>query len=245
MRPLPDHPTRPFTRRTLKALHALGLTVCDIPPHDDAARAVESLACELDSALGAGQMLLITGPSGAGKTCTLRAIAARAGEREGVVVITAEPPAHAARLKGTALDALHRVRPYAPGAVALDLLAAAGLADPSVLLTPCAHLSEGQRARLLVARALARAELAARTRSVLLTLDEFGSSLDERTARTFAAALRRRFARAPGNLRVAIAATRPEIGEELRADWWLDLAPEWWTSAQPPVLRPRPPRCAA
>lgn len=137
--------------------------------------------------LGA-RSVLIVGPSGAGKSLLLRSLAGRA-RSGGVRVIDARAIALPDR---PPVDLL-RAEPLRD---ALRLLARAGLGEAHCFVRPASCLSDGQRERLRIALALARAlsPTATRPRSnpraVLLVFDEFLSHLDRPTARAVAASLR-------------------------------------------------------
>ena len=119
-----------------------------------------------------GGVALVTGPSGSGKSVLLRAFAARAC----AVAVTAVSPS--ARRPPVSM-----IRGELEGV--LSLLAAAGLGEARRLVTPAGLLSEGERARLALARAIAHA----RGRDVVC--DEFTSTLDRLTARSVCRCLRR------------------------------------------------------
>lgn len=190
---------RPSTR-LLRACAAFGLAVTRTrrrgpsPDHLADAR-------DVHAALQPGQIALITGPSGSGKSSVLRALR-RCSRR------TSSIPA--IRFRGTIVDAF-------PGftADALSVLARAGLADAALLARTPRELSEGERARFHLALALARA-----MPGETLLLDEFLSSLDRTTARNVALSLRRWIDRegAPRRLRIACATAHDDV-----LDW---LAPE-------------------
>jgi GNAT superfamily N-acetyltransferase len=167
------------------------------PEMDGAARAL----------LGASwRVALVTGPSGAGKSTLLRrAIEVCGGEggEEGRVVIAREPE-----------DGGRRVIDLIPGEP-LGPLSRAGLAEAGVLGRRVGALSTGQRARLGVALAMARAS---RVRGgALVVIDELGSGLDEITGAGVCAGIRR-FAAASAGVRVLAAGCAGWLEERLGPD---------------------------
>lgn len=158
-------------------------------------------AARLDRALRPGQVAFVTGPSGAGKSLLLAALARRLrAARRAVAVARPVPPGRAA---------LDLVLPRAPVEPALRLLAAAGLADAPLLARPARALSAGQRARLAIARAMARANRP----GALLVLDEFAAPLDRTAAASLARTVRRWAARA--GARVVCASAHDDVLEPL------------------------------
>ena len=72
---------------------------------------------------------------------------------------------------------------------ALAILSGAGLADAPLLLRPVAALSDGQRARLAIARALLEADR--RGGPAIILADEFAATLDRLTAHSLARNVRK------------------------------------------------------
>jgi ABC-type uncharacterized transport system YnjBCD ATPase subunit len=146
---------------------------------------VAAIARTLDDDLAPFRVCLLQGPSGSGKSSILAALARRVRARGDHVRALAPPAAHAATLPGARALALRPNRALvdqvdAPLKVALDILAAIGIAEPALLVLPPHAVSEGQRHRAHLARALAlAARLAIRRRTVVtLLVDEFASPLD-------------------------------------------------------------------
>lgn len=141
-------------------------------------------------------LVLITGPSGSGKSSILRELAARLGALD---VQALELPDRAV------IDCL-------AGSVAerLQLLGACGLAEPALALRTPAELSEGQRARFRLALALT-----ARPAGPLM-VDEFGAVLDRTTARAVAVTLSR-LARRRG-IGVLAATTHDDLSDDFAPD---------------------------
>ena len=137
------------------------------------ASAVEVLYEGFHLRLRAGEVVAVVGPSGCGKTTLLRAVAAAVPE-----AIVVDP----ARLARSAKPAVAVVKGDLPAR--LEILSRCGLAEAGVLVTPARRLSGGQRHRLALAVAIARAVRAGGPRLVLI--DEFASTLDATTAEVLA-----------------------------------------------------------
>lgn len=172
----------------LRACAAFGLGVRRVTePAPPGGRVLDRAAGRLDAALGPGEIALLTGPSGAGKSVLLSALRRRL-ERAGRALVVLEPPARRGRrLRERTILSLLR----GPLESRLSALASAGLGEAMLLARTADELSEGQHFRLHLALAMQRAASAGAT----LVCDEFASTLDRRTARTLAVALRRWAAR--------------------------------------------------
>ena len=138
-------------------------------------RSGEAFASAIGS-LAPGGMALATGPSGAGKSTTLR-VAGDHLDGRGWRVIHARPARgdrSPIELVGRGGDIDH----------SLGMLGAAGLSEAPLLIRPARMLSEGERARLALAEAMARAERAAGAGAmrICIACDEFCSTLDRLTA---------------------------------------------------------------
>ncbi|MEQ1504113.1 MAG: hypothetical protein ABMB14_17855 [Myxococcota bacterium] len=111
-------------------------------------------------------LVFVTGPSGAGKSTLLRQVLAR------------DP-----RFRPLPDDVDPTLAPVdlvdGPLPEALELLAEAGLAEGPALVTPYAHLSDGQKYRVRLARLLASG-------ATHLCVDEFLTALDRTAARSLA-----------------------------------------------------------
>ncbi len=165
------------TPRLLQAFAAFGLGLrrgTPRPARAALARPPSGAAC-----------VLVLGPSGSGKSTLLE----HWRRRTRAVVC---------RPRRTRAGLLDLVRRGTPEAVAL--LAAAGLADATLLGRRAHQLSEGQRARLWLALAMARLRPGG-----TLIVDELASNLDRATARTLCLMLRRWAARAGVRLIAATA----------------------------------------
>ncbi len=192
------------TRVNCAVAASFGLTLDDLAP---SAPAPARFKLELPPA----GIALITGPSGAGKTTLLRDIAEAACNGAGEWVLV-EPPA----VRPGRKTAVERV----PGRSTDDrmrALAQAGLAEVGTALRPPGALSSGERERLRLALAIAKADLRARRgERVLLLIDEFAAALDDATARSAAQALVRFLQRTP-SVRAVVATNAPACAASLRA----------------------------
>lgn len=164
-----------------------------------------ALAEEIDARLREGEIALVSGPSGCGKSTVLREL------RRRCACVVAKPPdieQPVADLFRGGLDSMLRA------------LAAAGLADATVLPRLPRELSEGERFRLTVALALERASR--RAGLATLVVDEFATSLDRPTARGVARTLRRWVNRAhdagTARLRVVVATPHDDLVADLAPD---------------------------
>jgi len=175
-------------------------------------------AREIDRRLPPGRVALITGPSGGGKSCLLRALERVIRERGGVVV-RAQVGLSGAESASPIVDL------FGPcSQTALRWLSRVGLAEPALFPLCAGELSEGQRFRLAVARAMWRVETwhdgdhVARVGQELGTvlIDEFASSLEATSAITLGAALRRCAART--GVRLVCAGVRDDPTEALGVD---------------------------
>jgi hypothetical protein len=153
-----------------------------------------------------GQLTLIGGGSGGGKSRLLHALKARAGP--GVRWIE---PAKLSLGRGNVVDRMCDELESGTGGsrieMALELLSRVGLAEAWTYLQTPAELSDGQRWRLRLALAVARALKAppgptGEETVTVLAIDEFAALLDRVTARVVARALRRLVDR-PGRPRLA------------------------------------------
>lgn len=191
---MPNRPTTSTVRTTdaapaisdhaRRACAAFGL----IPHHTPAQNAPIPPDADLLRALEQAGVVLITGPSGSGKTRRLR----------GILLATPRRTILAAPIGPDTRAAFDTVR--ADPSRTLRALAAAGLAEPALWARPAAALSAGERARLSLARAFARARPGG-----LIVCDEFASNLDRTNAQSLAATAARWAARERTTLLVATA----------------------------------------
>jgi ABC-type ATPase with predicted acetyltransferase domain len=185
-------------RRLVRARFGLPLHAAAGARRAQALRArAAAAAAGVHHALRPGQIALVTGPSGSGKSMILRAVPGPA-----VWALPVEPGEHRAPV-----DLIRW--PVEP---ALHLLASVGLADAWRLVTPGGRCSEGERWRLGLAVAIAQA---LQTGVGTILADEFASTLDWPTARGVAGAVRRAL---PSTLRLIAATARDEIAGPLRPE---------------------------
>jgi len=193
----------PRSQRSLRTAALFGLSLPLAPRI--AAPQPRSVVAAIARAVQARHTVLITGPSGGGKSTLLGTILATlAPTCSPLIHLCAAGPAPERETPRPLIDTLPGPLPYA-----LALAAACGLADARLLLTPTESLSTGEAARRLCALALHAA------RSGALAIDEFGASLDSRTAHSLARAHSRAASRADTAL--ILVTNRPRIAAHLSA----------------------------
>lgn len=174
-------------------------------------------AAEVDARLGPGQIALILGPSGTGKSGVLAHLTRRLvrSGRPAITPPTAEALDAGGRVGGRALDLLG-----VPPEDGLRWLARAGLADATRLALPVRRWSDGERFRLRLALGMARASCA--SGPATLIVDEFASTLDRTTARNVAGTLARWVRARPSGGeargRAVLATAHDDLLEALRPD---------------------------
>lgn len=191
-----QYPIRPHQRSLLTAQVAdlFGLPEQE-PPH----RIVENLHVPI----APGQLVLISGMSGAGKSSILRALAAEVNALDAMSVSLPEVPL---------IEAL-------PGSLEerLNLLSACGLSEARLFLRLPSELSDGQRYRFRMAYSFAQA---VENRDRFLQLDEFAAVLDRTLAKVLAFNLRRLVDRL--QIGVLCATTHDDLQTDLNPDTWVD-----------------------
>lgn len=133
--------------------------------------------------LGAGRLIFITGRSGGGKTTLLRLIAEQLADRDDVRLIRFAPADAGDRpIIETVGETLEQ---------ATRCLSLAGLNDAFVMLRAADQLSDGQRHRYALARAIDATAERDDGRLPVVLADEFSSTLDRQTAAIIARNVRR------------------------------------------------------
>lgn len=157
--------------------------------------------------LAPGQICFLSGPSGSGKSVLLNALYDRT------------PPDARIRIDSISLESDTALIDAidAPLAESLPLLSRAGLADIPCLLQPPAHLSDGQKWRVRLARALL-------TRKQYIFADEFCSPLDHISACAVAWNLRRTADRTKHTF--ILAGCRIDILPDLAPDIQIAVTPD-------------------
>ncbi|VAX40519.1 hypothetical protein MNBD_PLANCTO03-1152 [hydrothermal vent metagenome] len=203
----------PASERLLRALAPFGLVVQRVPRQS--ASASSSCVLRVDQAeinrllaMPPGSIALLTGPSGCGKSMLLRATASAMRARGGRVV-------DASALLARAVADRPIIDLFSGSLVrSLRLLSAAGLGEAMLWARSAAELSDGQRARLGMALAMARVT---RGRETLMLIDECCSTLDRVSARCVARTLRRWCSR-QGRVRVLCATAHDDLAEAISPD---------------------------
>lgn len=145
-------------------------------------------------------IVFVTGPSGGGKTTILRLI--ESGARQaGWPVVRFEDLAAPKDLPLVDLFP----EPDFDLQASMGLLASAGLGDAFVMLRRPTQLSDGQRWRLNLARAMAAADAAGQ--SAIIITDEFAATLDRLTAANVARAAAKWIRRSKSSGHTLICAT--------------------------------------
>ena len=196
-----------MTPRELRVCRLFGLDAGETNTTPARDREWARASTALDRALRVGEVALVTGPSGAGKTRVLRSLSRRLGRRA-----VSNAPRRGPCDRRSVIE-------WFGGELngSMKALALAGLAEAAVLVTPVRVLSAGQRHRLDIARCARRAARSSGT----LIIDEFCSLLDSVTAEGVSGCLRRMIAGTRG--RAVVATAREEVAHSLRPDVLLYL----------------------
>jgi ABC-type ATPase involved in cell division len=156
-----------------------------------------------------GSITLLTGPSGSGKSSILQAVAERAGP---VVRVGADK-------FPTGRAIVDAISPLAPLATALEILTACGLGEPRLWVRRYDDLSEGERFRAGLARAIG-SSLGGTVGGPILC-DEFATTLHRRMAKAIAYNLRKLVSR--HGLTLVVATSQEDIIEDLQPDQTVKL----------------------
>lgn len=171
-----------------------------VPAREAPFAVVDGLRVELR----AGSILLVTGPSGSGKSSVLSALADEVGA------------VHSVGRGRFAEDRsiVDAVAPRKELRTALEILTACGLGEPRLWLRRYSDLSDGEKFRAALARAVGDAMSCAGRAPIFC--DEFASVLHRRAAKAMAYNLRRLVTRA--GLILVVATAHEDIIEDLRPD---------------------------
>lgn len=163
-----------------------------------------------------GRLIFVTGPSGSGKSTLLRCLHESLQSRcdaDACDFHTLPALPDRPLVDALPVDALED---------RLRLLSIAGLGDAPVMLRRPNELSDGQRYRLRFAHAMAVAETHAGAGLLAVLADEFGATLDRRTAANIATQLRKWVRRQPGVCFVC-ATTHDDLLEPLEPDVLIEV----------------------
>lgn len=185
----------PMTPRKREICLTFGL-----PPRETPRPLVENVELQV----GPGRIVLLCGPSGSGKSSILRRLAEQVESpiRVGQSPFTSSRPL------------IDLIAPRQRLSVAMEILTACGIGEPRHWIRRYVDLSEGEKFRAALARAIGIA-LRAPTRGTILC-DEFTALLHRRAARAIAHNLRKLVTR--HNLSLVAATAHDDIIEDLQPD---------------------------
>ena len=156
-----------------------------------------------------GTIVLLSGPSGSGKSSILDAIAEQA---EDVIWVGRGRFSSQKAI----VDGIARGKPLA---TALEILTACGLGEPRLWVRQFGDLSDGEKFRASLARAVGRS-LNGKTRCPIMC-DEFTAILHRRAAKAIAYNLRKLVTR--HGLMLVVATTHEDVIEDLQPDQMIHL----------------------
>ncbi len=180
--------TRPLTKHARSLAHAQSLLT-----RIDAARPLRPHST----------LILLSGPSGCGKSTLLRALRTHLAERSPPPILNLSRPPHPATTPRILIDDIAQHTHFAWHRIALAL-SRIGLAQPDLWLTHLSRLSDGERSRAALARALLSAQSSSPRPTLLV--DEFLSLLDRSCAHSTLSGLKRLLSDHPGTLLIAATA---------------------------------------
>ncbi|MBN2561733.1 MAG: hypothetical protein JXQ75_12465 [Phycisphaerae bacterium] len=175
-----------------------------IPPREEPF----TIAEDLPIMLRAGSIVVLTGPSGSGKSSLLWAVAEKV--QNALWVGRGRFPSDR--------SIVDIIAPRKPLATALEILTACGLGEPRLWVRQFGDLSEGERFRAWLARAVGQSvtsKVRGRQASPILC-DEFTAILHRRAAKAIAYNLRKLVSRE--GLMLVVATTHDDIIEDLQPD---------------------------
>ena len=195
------------------------------PLEADRQHAAAELATSIVDALSPGEIGLVAGPSGSGKSSVLTHLRRTLSDRcidagEHLSRLTKDPRA--------VIDAIAEPSNCTnqPGlGTAIDLLATAGLAEPTLWVRPAATLSDGERARCAIAACVgATRHGASGNKAIWITIDECCALLDDAAAQSVARTLKR-WVHSQHRVSVVCASSRATLEDWLAPDrvWRLEL----------------------
>lgn len=171
-----------------------------IPPHEPPHTIVDGLRLETRP----GTITALIGPSGSGKSSILQVIADQAGQ---AVWVGREKLDRRSSI-------IDLVAPRRPLATALRILTACGLGEPRLWVRSPEDLSDGERFRAALARAIGRA--VGFPPPAPIFCDEFTAILHRRLARALAHNLRKLVSRA--GLTLFVASSQDDLLDDLQPD---------------------------
>ncbi len=164
---------------------------------------------DLDISVGPGRIVLLHGPSGAGKSSVLAALVEQVPD-----AVQVERMRIASNR--SLIDA---IAPRRSSRMAMEILTACGLGEPRLWIRRFADLSDGERFRALLAKAIGGAVGRAKPRVIIC--DEFTAILHRRAAKAIAFNLRKLTTRY--GLTLVLASTHEDIIPDLQPDQRIDL----------------------